>query len=423
MHMEKPECQPTMAISPSPSRQVLGWKTTNASIKQGVLEVNNKHITVTKASIFEQVSKDRVNLPRAGSPRIGQKRSIAQVDGTEQYDRPPLQQRGSPLLPTTEDKQENAVMVEDDDETKNEGQNVGAVKKGEEDDNEPSTAESKTTTTSLTSFHASQEGPVPLEEQFIIQEETSQNTLENLNVTPLPQNTSHPQLHSNPTPPTDGSQDSMRMSSFVDFEAAGAEDEDLKMILPKRTSSPTCPDRKTMIAEKVEILRTRLQLAAYKVKTNQTKTPFFWLHGPQSSPERLRMPLIKREEGVISAARRQATGQSKSAVRHLNSLPMPTIVPTAYSARYMVPAREGIPSSPPTSTSSEDLGISSANTLTPTDCPRARRSPIQLSSPTPSQADSAALQRMSSSGDVTSGVVKTEAANGLLDLIRAAAVS
>ena len=46
-----------------------------------------------------------------------------------------------------------------------------------------------------------------------------------------------------------GSQDSMRMSSFVDFEAVGAEDEDLKMILPKRTSPPTCPDRKTMIAE------------------------------------------------------------------------------------------------------------------------------------------------------------------------------
>ncbi len=41
----------------------------------------------------------------------------------------------------------------------------------------------------------------------------------------------------------------MRMSSFVDFEATGAEDEDLKMILPKRTSPPNCPERKTMIAE------------------------------------------------------------------------------------------------------------------------------------------------------------------------------
>lgn len=171
------------------------------------------------------------------------------------------------------------------------------------------------------------------------------------------------------------------------------------------------------------MLRIRLQLAAYKVKTNQTKTPFFWLHGPRPSPERQRMPLIKREEGVISAARRQAIGQLKSAVRNLNSLPLPTIVPTAYSARYMAPAREGIPSSPPASTSSEDLSISGANTLTPGDYPRARRSPMQLSSPTPSQADSAALERMSSNGDVTSGVVKTEAANGLLDLIRAAAVS
>ncbi len=58
----------------------------------------------------------------------------------------------------------------------------------------------------------------------------------------------------------DGSQDSMRLSSFVDFEAAGAEDEDLKMILPKRTSPPTCPERKTMIAEVslkiLELIRT-----------------------------------------------------------------------------------------------------------------------------------------------------------------------
>ena len=179
--MEKPEFQPSMATSASPSRHVLGWKTTNASIKQRGLEVNNKPITVTKGLTFEQVSKDRINLPQAGSPRIGQKRSIAQVDGTEEYNRPPLQQWGSPVLPATKDKKENAMMVEDDDETEIEGQNIRAVKKGEEGENKPSTAESKTTTTTpLTSFHASQEGPVPLEEQFVIQEETSQRTLENL---------------------------------------------------------------------------------------------------------------------------------------------------------------------------------------------------------------------------------------------------
>lgn len=98
----------------------------------------------------------------------------------EEDNRPPLQHRGSPVLPVTEDKEENAATVEDDDEMKNEGQNVGAVKKGEEDENERATAELKTTTSPLTSFHASQEGPVPLEEQFVIQEETSQKTLENL---------------------------------------------------------------------------------------------------------------------------------------------------------------------------------------------------------------------------------------------------
>ena len=170
-------------------------------------------------------------------------------------------------------------------------------------------------------------------------------------------------------------------------------------------------------------MRIRLQLAAYKVRTDQTGTPFFWLRGPRSSPERLRLPLIKGEEGVISAARSRATNQEKRVVRNLNSLPIPTIIPTAYSARYMIPGREGFPSSPPVSTNSEELATSDVETLTSKDDTRAQRTKVQLSSLTASEADGVALQRISSSRDVTSSVVKTEAANGLLDLIRAAAES
>jgi hypothetical protein len=68
-------------------------------------------------------------------------------------------------------------------------------------------------------------------------------------MTPLPQNESRPQVHLIPTQATESSQDSMRMSSFVDFDAAGTEEEDLEMILPKPTLPPTGPARKAMIDE------------------------------------------------------------------------------------------------------------------------------------------------------------------------------
>ncbi len=102
---------------------------------------------------------------------------------------------------------------------------------------------------------------------------------------------------------------------------------------------------------------------------------------------------------------------------------MPTIIPTAYSARYIIPGREDFPSSPPVSTSSEELATSGVGTLSARDYTQAQRTPVQLSSLTASGVGGVALQRMNASRDVTSSVGKTEAANGLLDLIRAAAQS
>jgi hypothetical protein len=62
------------------------------------------------------------------------------------------------------------------------GSDSGKPVKDEEDDpTEPPQAETKPIPISLpTSFHASQEGPLPVEEQFDIQDETSQKTLETL---------------------------------------------------------------------------------------------------------------------------------------------------------------------------------------------------------------------------------------------------
>ena len=117
------------------------------------------------------------------------------------------------------------------------------------------------------SFHASQEGPLPLEEQFDIQDETSQKTLENLvsnnawpttqrcvqrlltrtqNMTPLPLNTPQSQTHQLPRLPTEGSQDSVGMSKFINFDGQGAEEEELKMLSPVHTV-PWYGSRRAMI--------------------------------------------------------------------------------------------------------------------------------------------------------------------------------
>jgi Whi5 like len=183
----------------------------------------------------------------------------------------------------------------------------------------------------------------------------------------------------------------------------------------------------------VEALRTRLQLAAYKVKTEQTKTPFRWLHRPGASSERRPMrpvPRIKTEEDVIQNARTQATDQKKPTVRNLDSLPMPTIAPTAYSARYMGDHPEAVPSSSPISTGSGGVESSctlQTETLTPKNHVQRRTYPVQLSSPPGSEGDERAngeaMHRWRSEDDVRSSVVIGKAANGLLELIRAAAGS
>jgi hypothetical protein len=108
-------------------------------------------------------------------------------------------------------------------------------------------------------------------------------------------------------------------------------------------------------------------------------------------------------------------------VRNLNSMLLPRMVPTSYSARYMMLPVVEIPSSPPVSTQSEEFEAS-----TPANPAQLRKSPVQLISPCESeQAGITHSQQRQSHGDrdVTSSVVKNEAANGLLELIRAAAGS
>ena len=96
-------------------------------------------------------------------------------------------------------------------------------------------------------------------------------------------------------------------------------------------------------------------------------------------------------------------------------MPMPTIIPTAYSARYTVAAKEE--SSPLPYTGTVELARS-ADSLTPKPktYTQPRRTPVQPGNTPESGADGRQANE-----DVTSSVMKGEAANGLLELIRAAA--
>jgi hypothetical protein len=118
------------------------------------------------------------------SPRVGQKRSFAQVDGAEEYTRSMSPQQEQPTITKIEDEVEAAAHKEVGKEPEHDKMIGGSIKEEEEEDddeNEPSAATSKAITSALSSsFHASQEGPVPIEEQFMIQDEASQKTVENL---------------------------------------------------------------------------------------------------------------------------------------------------------------------------------------------------------------------------------------------------
>jgi hypothetical protein len=114
-------------------------------------------------------------------------------------------------------------------------------------------------------------------------------------------------------------------------------------------------------------------------------------------------------------------------------MPIPTILPTAYSARYMPMEEEkGPPQSSTISNGTPDgsgrgtktVEWSRTPTLSPEDRTKFPKTPMQLCSPLRSDVDDLALKHGPSKklvNGLTSSVVKGEAANGLLELMRAGA--
>jgi hypothetical protein len=265
------------------------------------------------------------------------------------------------------------------------------------------------------------------------------------------------------------SQDSVRMSSFIDFDELdqshrGKLDEDMEMIIELQAIPPNDEELKAKeLLEKAIMLRTRLQLAMHKVQTNQTSKPFSRLDKPTTTSLELSLPprlftanalppqrdstgIRNSPESHIAANRARAfrgAYQTKP-VQRLSALPLPKIVPTAYSTRYMTQPRSrkrdshasviDLPSSPPASRGSKAgekvlkirkiRGTPSPHKITRMNA-RLPETPLhQLSSPPGSNdGDMSRTGRKvhgTSRQALTSSVVKGEAANGLLELMRAA---
>jgi len=165
----------------------------------------------------------------------------------------------------------------------------------------------------------------------------------------------------------------------------------------------------------------------YKVQTEQIEIPFSKLKSPEASPSLPPLPLSRPTEGLDSAPTQTLAKEASNAP--LNLLPAPKLVPTTYSARYMVDPNlpePTLPSSPPLSTgvdhNGEDAERACSPTPTPTQTqPKTPSTPTQLSSPPETEGDE--IRQSGPIGgkgmmSLTSSVVKGEAANGLLELMK-----
>lgn len=153
----------TMPTLPSPTRRVLGDKTPNASMKRRADEPTPKsHLDYSVSDEPKAVMKYAVQVEVGNhiTPKAGQKRRIHEIDDTEEQDHQSRDKASS--------KSPDTVL--------------STEPRSETDDRGLSSTDPTTTTIStlLSSFHASQEQLMPLEDQFDIQDEISQQTLDKI---------------------------------------------------------------------------------------------------------------------------------------------------------------------------------------------------------------------------------------------------
>ncbi|KAL2425979.1 hypothetical protein ABEF95_008457 [Exophiala dermatitidis] len=375
-----------MSTTTSPTRRVLGEKDPNANLQIHSLSPRkaNVHTGLENASPIAQrpTTLKRALSPSSPRPRAGQKRKIEDANDEESIIPDSQDGNASTAYPHAHPLSQMTDILSD---SPSEVEGVGLYK--------------STPNTVFSSFRPSQDDPshVQVEAQFEIHEEPSQQTLDKMHAVTLPQNTSQIVPPLRPNLNKECSQISLSMSSLIDFgnnrssqvdetEDQDPAQDDMQMMeedqateVPKEQIPKTQEEaRKEMLLEKAATLRTRLQLALFKIQTNQISRPFAHLQLPKtdrlsSSPPDITVaeasssspsssstirdgggrgsyqsPLTP--ESRIALARARATMDPKlrnTTVKSLSSLPMPHIAPTAFSARWNTVDEAG----PPTGTS------------------------------------------------------------------------
>jgi len=149
----------------SPTRRVLGAKDSNAPVHVQDPQCKSQATAgqadpVSRLSVRRPLSPSSDSVP--GSPRAGQKRRIDEIEEEDHNN-------DSPRTNATHLLSQRTELLSDS------GSDRGTT-------SPPSLTQTKSTmnTTSTTSFHPSQEESSPIEVQFEIREEISQQTLDNM---------------------------------------------------------------------------------------------------------------------------------------------------------------------------------------------------------------------------------------------------
>lgn len=199
-------------------------------------------------------------------------------------------------------------------------------------------------------------------------------------------------------------------SSLIDYDPADASDTSDHPSASPSAASHGPEEVEPSLESKVELLRLRLRIAMYKVRTRQTTLPLSRLKvlnefAPVAKPAR------EVEADVSSPELPTPSGVSNAAVKPLGLLPAPVLLPTAYSARFVQTSIDTLPSSPPSARMSPRKGslqVAAAPSLPVT----------RVSSPAKAHPTPMARRVMESEENLTSSAVKGRAADGLLELMR-----
>lgn len=210
-------------------------------------------------------------------------------------------------------------------------------------------------------------------------------------------------------------------SSLIDYDPAAASDKSLSA-----ASSPPgrLPSEEPLSVQEsfyrlgrykgltpkqwAQTLKLRLQLAAYKVRTNQELLPFDALEPIPVKTTRpsTALPVQPPQDDRAQSPDRPLTGSTVPLDGAPKLLPAPVLLPTASSSRKI----EYVHSSPPRSPEKEGEELA-----TPV---AARRVQQLMSLPGSGNVTSPEKDRVEFRDDITSSVVKGQAASSLMELMR-----